>query len=134
MNKRLLILLCAAMSSCSTCPAVTDTELDRLIPALISVESSGNDSAVGDNGKAIGCLQIWPVVVEDVNRISGKGYTLKSRLNRQASVSMARIYLKHYAKGKTIEQAARIWNGGPSGDKKASTVKYWEKVKKELNK
>ena len=31
----------------------------ELVNAIIQVESSGNDDAIGDNGKAIGCLQIW---------------------------------------------------------------------------
>jgi hypothetical protein len=30
----------------------------------------------------------------------------------------------------TIEDIARIHNGGPDGYKKSSTDKYWEKVKK----
>ena len=34
----------------------------------------------------------------------------------------------------TYEVYARIWNGGPDGWKKRSTLKYWKKVKKELKK
>jgi hypothetical protein len=132
MNKTLLILAAVALGRCSPCPAITSAEIERLIPALIRVESGGNDKAIGDSGRAVGCLQIWPVVVEDVNRLSGMAYTLKDRLDRQKSVSMARIYLLHYGKGKNMEQTARIWNGGPRGDTKKATVEYWEKVKKEI--
>ena len=136
MNKKALLIILAALIRCEPCPAITSAEFDRLIPALIQVESGGNDRAEGDyrNGKAqaVGCLQIWTVMVDDVNRITGKAYTLKDRQNRQRSVEMARAYLMHYAKAGTIEQAARKWNGGPAGDKKAATVKYWEKVKKEM--
>ena len=44
---------------------------DKLITSLVQVESRGNSNAIGDNGKAIGCLQIHKGVVEDVNRIYG---------------------------------------------------------------
>ena len=38
-------------------PALTDDLLD----AIRQVESSGNDAAIGDGGKAIGPYQIWRV-------------------------------------------------------------------------
>lgn len=112
------------------CPAVTSAELDRLIPALIQVESGGEYRAVGDRGKAVGVLQIWPVMVQDVNRIAGTRYTLADRLNPSKSVEMARIYFRHYGKSWTVEQAARHWNSGPGST--AGTDKYWIKVRKEL--
>jgi hypothetical protein len=40
--------------------------------------------------------------------------------------------LSRYAAGKTDEEAARIWNGGPTGHRKLATVTYWNKVKKHL--
>jgi hypothetical protein len=40
---------------------------DRFLNALEQVESRGNANAVGDNGRAIGCLQIWQAVVTDGN-------------------------------------------------------------------
>ena len=47
-----------------------------LFSAIISVESNGDSSAVGDGGKAVGCMQIHPCVIEDVNRIYNKDYRL----------------------------------------------------------
>jgi hypothetical protein len=41
-------------------------------------------------------------------------------------------YLKHYGRGKSTEQQARIWNGGPTGDRKSSTEAYWRKVQKAI--
>lgn len=106
-----------------------------LIPALIAVESAGNPNAVGDNGLAVGVLQIHKCVVDDVNRIMGKEqFTYSDRRDPEKSVLMCKIYLSHYGKGKTIEQLARIWNGGPRGDKKASTKKYWLGVKEFIEK
>jgi len=107
-------------------------DLDKLIPALIAVESAGKTDAIGDGGRAVGCLQIWPIMVRDVNRIAGTRYTLADRLDREKSIQMARIYLTHYAKNDTLENASRRWNGGPAGHTKPSTIAYWNKVKKEL--
>ncbi len=83
-------------------------DLDKLIPALIAVESAGRSDAIGDGGRAVGCLQIWPIMVRDVNRIAGTAYTLADRLDREKSIQMARIYLTHYAKNDTLENASHI--------------------------
>jgi hypothetical protein len=109
-------------------------DLDKLIPALIAVESAGKTDAIGDGGRAVGCLQIWPIMVEDVNRIAGTNYTLADRLDRKKSIEMAKIYLTHYAAAGTIEHAARKWNGGPAGHTKPATIAYWKKVKTQLEK
>ena len=114
-----------------------------LIPLLIQVEGSGNDSAIGDNGRAVGVLQIWKITVDDVNRISGKSYTYADRLNREKSIEMCRISLLHYGKhyekttGKrvTMEVLSRNWNGSPvNGYKNPKTLKYWRKCEKLLMK
>tara|TARA_Y100000004_G_scaffold196755_1_gene267923 strand:+ start:4944 stop:5294 length:351 start_codon:yes stop_codon:yes gene_type:complete len=108
-----------------------------LIYALITVESSGNDTAVGDYGKSIGCLQIQKGVIEDVNKIYGTKYTEMDRYYRWQSVEMCKFYLTYWGfvyerntgKEASYEVLARIWNGGPYGYKKESTKVYWEKVK-----
>ncbi len=58
------------------------TTLSNLISALIIVESSGNDLAIGDNGRALGPLQIHRGVVQDVNRITGSHYRHQDMTNR----------------------------------------------------
>lgn len=109
------------------------TTISNLISALIIVESSGNDMAIGDNGKAIGPLQIHREVVLDVNRITGSHYQWQQMTNRAQARAVCEAYLKHYGKGCTTEQLARKWNGGgPNGDKKKATEAYWAKVKKHL--
>jgi hypothetical protein len=62
--------------------------MKALILALAMVESSFNPSAVGDNGDAVGLLQIHECVIQDVNRVYGTSYTLDDRLNPQASVAI----------------------------------------------
>ena len=106
--------------------------LSNLISALIIVESSGNDRAIGDNGKAIGCLQIHREVVLDVNKFTGSHYQWQQMTNRAQARAVCEAYLRHYGKGATPEQLARRWNGGPTGDRKTSTEAYWSKVKKHL--
>lgn len=110
----------------------TMTTLSNLITALIIVESSGNDQAIGDNGRAIGPLQIHRGVVQDVNRITGSNYRWESMTNRAQARAVCEAYLTHYGRGATTEQLARRWNGGPTGDRKSATEAYWAKVKKQL--
>jgi len=108
--------------------------LDILIAALIAVESNGRDTAIGDDGRAIGPLQIHKSVVQDVNRLTGASYQWNRMTNRAEAISVCKVYLTHYGKGKSTEAQARIWNGGPAGDRKSATLPYWCKVTKQLNK
>ncbi len=110
----------------------TMTTISNLISALIIVESSGNDQAIGDNGRALGPLQIHRGVVLDVNRITGSHYRHQDMTNRVAARAVCEAYLTHYGRGATTEQLARRWNGGPTGDRKSATEAYWAKVKKQL--
>jgi len=106
--------------------------LNSFISALMIVESSNNDLAIGDQGRAIGCLQIHKAVVLDVNRITGSHYRWEAMTNRVQARAVCEAYLKHYGRGATTEQLARRWNGGPTGDRKSATEAYWAKVKKNL--
>ena len=130
MKKIILILIVLLSVSCNASQPVS------LVEALITVESNGNDSAIGDEGRAVGCLQIWKITVDDCNRIlKSNRFSYKDRLDRKKSIEMFRIYTGHYAvrrrlgKSATKESIARIWNGGPNGFKKPATIKYWTKVR-----
>jgi hypothetical protein len=114
-------------------------ELALLIAAIIRVESAGNDAAVGTRAE-VGCLQIRPAVVRDVNRIR-KGnplFCLEDRYFRDPSIAMFRAYVEHYATAErlgrepTLQDIARIWNGGPQGYRRDVTRAYWRKVRAEL--
>ena len=106
--------------------------LTNLITALIAVESSGNDLAIGDQGRAIGPLQIHRAVVVDVNRFTGSHYRHQDMTNRATARKVCQAYLEHYGRGATTEQLARRWNGGPTGDRKTATLPYWRKVEKAM--
>jgi hypothetical protein len=108
--------------------------LTNLITALIAVESSGNDLAIGDQGRAIGCLQIHKAVVLDVNRITGSHYRHQDMTNRVQARAVCQAYLTHYVTEKrigrkpTIADFAKVWNSGPDGFKKTCSDKYSAKV------
>ena len=103
------------------------------ILALIAVESGGNDGAVGDNGRALGCLQIHAGVVADVNRVAGTKFKHRDALDRRNAIYMCRIYLWHHCPpGASLEVMARTWNGGPSGVYSSKTDNYWSKVRHHL--
>ena len=104
----------------------------ELLAALIAVESGGNDHAVGDHGRAIGCLQIHAAVVADVNRHHGTRYTHRDMHDRAKAAHVCGLYLRTYAPGTSMEVQARTWNGGPRGAAKASTVGYWARVKAQM--
>ncbi len=111
-----------------------------VVAALIQIESCGNDAAVGDNGRAVGCLQLWPIAVAEANRVEAIAarsqgrtptvWSVDDRTNRQASVAMAFATLRwHYLRGVTdpIELGARWRN--PKGD---APEWYVNKLRKQL--
>lgn len=107
--------------------------ITNLIAALIAVESGGRDMAIGDGNRARGPLQIHAAVVEDVNRFNGTHYTHREMTNRAAARKVCELYLSKWAKGKSDEEAARIWNGGPTGHTKTETKAYWRRVQRQMN-
>lgn len=112
---------------------------DLLLEAIIVVESNGNDSCIGDRNlgrPSVGCLQIRPIMVREVNRILRKQkikkkYNLKDRYSRKKSIEMFYIWKDYHHSEDSDEVIARCWNGGPKGWKKKSTNYYWVKVRKE---
>tara|TARA_R110002096_G_scaffold168632_1_gene339580 strand:+ start:2211 stop:2645 length:435 start_codon:yes stop_codon:yes gene_type:complete len=120
--------------------SLTDKELDDVLAAIRTVESNNNPNAVGDNGNAIGVYQIWPSYWKDAvehSKLQGKYVDC---YDHSYSDSIVRSYMKRYATKRrlgrepTQEDIARIHNGGPNGYKKKSTIEYWNKVKRILNK
>lgn len=138
--------LVAILLSCLPLMAQTLTlrELDAaranlrpFLDALAQVESQGKDDAVGDNGKAIGRMQIWQVYWKDAMakcpKIGGSYQDCKTKTYAERIVV---AYLLRYASNavasKDWQTLARIHNGGPKGATKAATRGYWVKVRKAL--
>jgi len=112
----------------------------QLLAALMLVESGNQADAIGDNGRAIGCLQITKACVRDVNRIYGTRYRWPDDcFNRYLSGRICDLYLSAYVteerlgRKPTPQDFARAWNGGgPDGWKRKSTIPYWNKIRKHL--
>ena len=113
-----------------------DYNLDRVLDAIRIVETGGEKdpaNAVGDNGRSIGPFQIsrayWRDAVEYDPSIGGTYADCKDeRYARRVVIA----YLYRYCKRWDDQTVARIHNGGPKGHTKAATIKYWNKVKKQL--
>jgi len=129
----------AIFTSLLLCTVAGANTPSRLLDAIEQVESGGKADAVGDNGNAVGSFQIWKIYVDDVNRILGEDrYTYSDRLSPILSREMVKVYIRHYATEKrlkrepTLQDMARIHNGGGNGYKKECTKKYWIKVKRSM--
>ena len=110
--------------------------VDNLLDAMYTVESGRGKNLVGDGGKAIGPYQFWREYWQDaVEHDKSIGGKYEDCMNKAYAEKIIRAYWKRYApKGATIEQLARIHNGGPRGHKRSATVKYWNKIVKEMTK
>ena len=119
-----------------------EPDLNDLLDALIFIESSGRENAIGDTNlrtPSIGVLQIRQSLVNDVNRIQKRNkrtlrYTYDDRFSREKSIEMFMIWYNHYHTNSDFEKIARCWNGGPRGMKKDKTIQYWTKVNKKMEK
>jgi len=111
------------------------TELNpKFIKAIHQVESSGKlGNVIGDNGKALGPLQIHRSYFQDAVNFDP---SIKTGYNSVTNLSIATrvvsAYLKRYApiavKQNDYKTLARIHNGGPNGNNNPNTNKYWTKV------
>lgn len=104
---------------------------DKLVEAIIWVESRGDTLAYNKSEEALGCLQIRPIMLREVNRLLAKNdiqkvYTLKDRTSRSKSIEMFNV-IRGHINNPTNERIARTWNGGYNYGE--STLKYWNKVK-----
>ena len=107
---------------------------ENLIKAIHKVESGGRvGKIVGDKGRALGPLQIhysnWKDATSFDKTIGG---TYLDCEKLEYSTKIFNAYMNRYAKNKSNEAKARIWNGGPKGDSSESTLVYWKKVKANL--
>ena len=111
-------------------PTEQPIALDTLLNAVMAVESNFDSMAYNVKENAVGCLQIRPIMVREVNRLLGEDkYTLKDRWNKAKSIEMFNVIRLHL-KGASDEQIARVWNGGYNGHNIPKTMQYWQKVKK----
>lgn len=134
----ILLVLSLLPPNSKTITDVVETSNELLVESIIQVESRGNPSAYCVSEEAVGCLQIRPIMLREVNNIlkrSGdeKRYELSDRWDCEKSKEMFHIWKNYHHKYSDFEKIARNWNGGPLGYKKNSTIGYWKKVEEQLN-
>lgn len=97
-----------------------------IIAIIANVESNNNPRAWNRSEDARGKLQIRTMVITDVNRYYKTTFSHDDAWNPRRAEDICIRYLKMW-KADSIEKACRIWNGGPRGHQKKSTLKYWRK-------
>ena len=68
----------------------------QLIAAMIVVESGGDNCALNEDEDAVGCLQIRPIYLDDVNNVSQTLYEPEDRYDRKKSIEMVTLYLSYW--------------------------------------
>jgi hypothetical protein len=133
--KCILILLLSLLPLRATAPNIKVAYIkvsepidvyDRLIKAVIMVESFGDTMAYNLTEEAIGAFQIRPIRLLDYNQRTGSNYKAEDCYNFKISKEIFLYYAKRIGFPK-YELIARNWNG--SG---GTTLDYWEKVKSHL--
>ena len=108
---------------------------DPLMDAITHVESRGDSRAV--SGKSCGAMQITPILVQQCNIIlkergDKRRYTLNDRFSVKKSREMFVLIQSYYNPTNNVENAIRIWNGGPRY-KVRSTQGYYKRVMRAYN-
>lgn len=103
----------------------------KLILILIMIESGGDPNEVGDGGKAVGILQIHPIMVKECNRILGREeFILEDRKDKTKSIQMCSVFLS-YQKSRhpeaSYQRLGEVWN---TGVWKKRSAEYAEKIRK----
>lgn len=122
---------------------VENYNMEKLIKAIIHVESSGNIAEVSSDGECVGILQIKKIVVDDCNeylKMKGKNkrFTYNDRLNKEKSIEMFYLIQERYKNFKRfksnsdIEHMIRLWNGGCNYSIKKTNL-YFKKVMNAYN-
>jgi hypothetical protein len=106
--------------------------VDRVVDALVPAEGFADNDTVGDEGRAVGTLQMWDDAVAEANRIVGRElWTSEDRKDPALARAMAKVTLSfHYRRGVTdpVELGAKWRN--PYG--KEAPEWYKAKLRKAL--
>lgn len=94
-----------------------DYNWDRIINAVVMVESNGNPNAYNPKGDCVGILQIRKVTVREVNNILmkkgiNKRYTYHDRWDVDKSKEMFIILQEYFNGNKDIERIIKSWKYG----------------------
>ena len=116
-------------------------EMTALEYGIWMTETNGRVGQImGDNGKSRGPLQIGEAAWKDAMEFDDSiGGTYADVDGIDYSLRIFRAYKLRYATERRLgqkptgQQIARMWNGGPTGHRKAATIGYWKKVRSHIN-
>ena len=139
--KTIIMALAFAMPTMANCQERKKDVFswERVINAIIKVESQGNHKAFNKIGDCAGVLQITPVLVKECNNIlknqkSKRRYTLQDRWNAEKSKEMFVIIQEKHNPEHNIEKAIKCWNCGgfylKNNGWKNKSIGYYKKVMK----
>lgn len=98
-------------------PVDTLSDWQILEMAIALTESHFKTDAMGTSNDT-GILQIRPIYVDEVNRLSGRDYTIEDAFNADMSLEMFNIVQGAWNPGRDIEEAIRLHNKSPYYKKK----------------
>lgn len=127
--RRLFILVLLISNSLSA------HNLQEIRDILKHVETNYNPDKTGDGGNSYGILQIQNGVILDINRVFGTDYVHEDAFDESCAEEIFELYISMWSKKLerrenrpvTEEDIVRMWNGGPRGYKRHSTLDYLEK-------
>jgi len=103
--------------------------LDELLDKIHQVESSGRiNPPAGDDGRAVGPMQLHKDVIIDVNQYFNVNYSFEDRRNLQKSKEIAKLYIAMWLEIHKEQVASLIFHYGPS-QWKQDVDGYWLKIK-----
>lgn len=108
-------------------------DLEAILDAIRRVESGGEEyggrNALGDGGRSIGPYQIQRAHWIDA-RLSGRFEDCRDpEYARREVIAYWRRWCPAALERRDAQFLARVHNGGPDGPRKASTLRYWIKVR-----
>lgn len=141
-----LLFICGIFATfsanCADFKAKT-VNFSQFAAALAKVESNNQPKAIGDNGRAIGILQIQSKCFQDATKYDKElaKFQYKDCFNSQVANRVLYSYCARYEpralQNGDWETLARLWNGGCGWRSKKGMVKnrldiYWQKVSSNL--
>jgi len=151
-TKTYIIFLVLVWVVCEVKGESNSISIDELREAIIQVETLGDPTEIGDNGKAFGLLQIHEVMIDDYNRIYGTNYSHSDSFDVEIATKIFNGIMWHYGnhinrttnKEVNAKHLAFIWNGGGGAwkyvddpnygkeEKRKNLEIYWKKVLTQL--
>lgn len=97
--------------------------LKNIFDVISQLESAGDPNAI--NGEAVGIIQITPIYLEEVNRLSGLNFQPNDRYNVDKCFQMFQIFNKNKT---NIEEIVRTHRSGFTNQFDEKSAEYWERA------